>query len=122
MFSAVSCHQNKSYHVPVTSTFAIKISKSKTKSSYNSSFLYSRADWDEFKMELDRELIACKPEELSLENLEETISKSLIKAANKAIPISKKKNSRYTNYPLNIVSLIAHKRKLRFIYNKQKKE
>ena len=91
MFSAVSCHQNKSYHVPVTATFAIKISKSKTKSSYNSSFLYSRADWDEFKMELDRELIDCKPEELSLENLEETISKSLIKAANKAIPKSKKK-------------------------------
>ena len=71
-------------------------------------------------MELDRVLIDCIPEALTIEDLEKLISKTIKKAADSAIPKTKPTISRNTNYPLLIVGLIAHKRRLLQYYRKTK--
>jgi hypothetical protein len=117
-FSAVSKHQEKWFHVPIMVEFTIKVSKNFVRKSKNSSYIYDKANWRSFHQKLDEILIDCDHERMPFRDLSEKIAESIDIAAKSAIPKSKpSSNKRKTNYPIHINNLIAHKRRLNFIFS-----
>ena len=79
--SAVTKHQEKNFHVPITVELMINYAKNKSYLISCPSFISSRANWTEFQMELDRELIVLDPKDAPLEIIASEIKNAQIKAA-----------------------------------------
>ena len=121
--SPVSRFQNKYYHVPIAFNFSLKISSKKPRSPKHKSFIYDRANWREFKNEIDRKLIDIEHNtELTPPEINDIVSQAIKEAANKTIPKSQPKPKRTDNYPPIIVDLIKYKRlcKYKFYKNRSK--
>jgi hypothetical protein len=116
--SAVSKHQDKWYHIPVSVEFKIKVAKKHIRKSHTSSFLYDKANWNEYYNKLDQNLIDVDTESTNYSDLSKKISSAIKNAADQSIPKSKPpNNNRKLNYPIHIQNLIVEKRRLNHIYN-----
>ena len=105
--SAVSKHQDKWYHIPVAVEFKIKVAKKHIRKSHTSSFLYDKANWNEFYNKLDQNLIDVDTESTNYCDLSKKIASAIKTAADQSIPKSKPpSNNRKLNYPIHIQNLI----------------
>ena len=98
-----------------------KLSASQSNISKHRSFLYDRANWQEFKNEINRKLIDLdQGEEIALNELNDVISRTINDAATNTIPKSQTNQKRQENYPPLIVDLIKHKRLCKFRFEKHR--
>ena len=105
--SAVINHQSKYYHIPIVAVFSTKVTKIRKRIPDKPSFLYERANWDEFKIKLDQELIDYAETQLDIEQMSNKIAIAIKNASESAIPKSKPSTKSKTNYPIFIVNLIG---------------
>ena len=104
LISPVIGFQKIRYHVPVVGTFRLGAKAEKSRISFHKSFIYAKADWEEFRNSLDRELID-DTDLTNINSLSENLEKAFNTAANTAIPKTKEKINR-DNFPEHIVEVL----------------
>lgn len=77
----------------------------KKRNSFHSSFLYEKANWDQYKSSLDAEMMNLSGE-MDINQLDKKISTTILNSANIAIPRSKEKIGRESNFGKPIVEVL----------------
>ena len=103
--SSVTKEERKYFHLPVYSEFEIGFKSPKTRISHHKSYLYDKADWVNFKKEVDEKMMTLEPE-LDITALNNIIERTVIEAAEKYIPKSSEKLNRDSNFDAQIVEVL----------------
>jgi hypothetical protein len=107
------------YHLPIVANFSIEVKRRKERLSFHRSFLYAKANWQNFMREMDAEVIDDRENE-SLSEMSDRIVQAYLNSAMHNIPKNKENKGRENNFPPEIVSVLKSRNYWGRLYRKNR--